>query len=156
MLKSAYLQHKCGLGDSDTSSTVRMLCRQCWAILSNAEKCWEMLSSTEQCWLMLSNLVMEWHVLALCVAIFEPIWWPVTLIIWAAKLTTWAKLWNLTRLWEMTIFWFITRNKCRGNGACSKLGAQITNESLKSGCAKYAIYLIEAQKVDVQMRILAH
>ena len=31
-------------------------------------------------------VVMEWHVLAFCVAIFEPIWWPVTLIIWAAKL----------------------------------------------------------------------
>ena len=44
----------------------------------------------------------------------------------------------------------------RGGGACSKLGAQITNESLKSGCAKSAIYLIEAQKVGAQMRTLAH
>ena len=40
--------------------------------------------------------------------------------------------------------------------ACSKLGAQITYESLKSGGAKYAIYLIEAQKVGAQMRTLAH
>ena len=44
----------------------------------------------------------------------------------------------------------------RGGGTCSKLGAQITNESLKSGCAKSAIYLIEAQKVGAQMRTLAH
>ena len=45
---------------------------------------------------------------------------------------------------------------CRGSGACSKLGAKITNKSLKSGCAKPVIYLIEAKKVGVQMRTLAH
>ena len=44
----------------------------------------------------------------------------------------------------------------RGGGACSKLGAQMTNEFLKSGSAKSAIYLIEAQKVGEQMRTLAH
>ena len=44
----------------------------------------------------------------------------------------------------------------RGGGACSKLGAQMTNEFLKSGSAKSAIYLIEAQKVGAQMRTLAH
>ena len=44
----------------------------------------------------------------------------------------------------------------RGGRACSKLGAQINNESLKSGCAKSAIYYIEAQKVGAQMRTLAH
>ena len=43
-----------------------------------------------------------------------------------------------------------------GGGAFSKLGAQITNESLKSGCAKSAIDLIKAQKVGAQMRTLAH
>ena len=44
----------------------------------------------------------------------------------------------------------------RGGGACSKLGAQITYESLKSVCAQSAINLIEAQKVGAQMRTLAH
>ena len=44
----------------------------------------------------------------------------------------------------------------RGGGACSKLSAQITNESLKNGCAKFAISLIEAQKVGAQMRTLSH
>ena len=47
-------------------------------------------------------------------------------------------------------------SKVRGGGACSKLGAQITSESLKSGCAKSGIYLIETQKVGAQMRTLAH
>ena len=46
--------------------------------------------------------------------------------------------------------------KPRGSGACSKLGAQITYESLKSGCAKSETYLIESQKVGAQMRTLAH
>ena len=44
----------------------------------------------------------------------------------------------------------------RGGGASLKLGAQITNEPLKSGCAKPALQLIEAQKVGAQMRTLAH
>ena len=42
----------------------------------------------------------------------------------------------------------------RGGGACLKLGAQITYDSLKSGCAESVIYLIEARKV--QMHNLAH
>ena len=57
--------------------------------------------------------------------------------------------------------------RTRGGGAYYKVGAQITNEflnvgaqitneSLKSGCAKSSISLIEAQKVDAQMRTLAH
>ena len=41
-------------------------------------------------------------------------------------------------------------------GACSKLGAQITYDSLKSGCAKSAIHLIVAQKVGAQLHTLAH
>ena len=44
----------------------------------------------------------------------------------------------------------------RGGGASLKLGAQITDEPLKSGCAKPAIHLIETQKVGAQMRTLAH
>ena len=51
---------------------------------------------------------------------------------------------------------WLSSTPTRGGGACSKLGAQITNESQKSGCAKSAIYLIEAQIVGAQMRSLAH
>ena len=43
-----------------------------------------------------------------------------------------------------------------GSENCSKLGAQITNESPKSGCAKSAISLTEAQKMGVQMRPFAN
>ena len=39
----------------------------------------------------------------------------------------------------------------RGGGAYSKLGAQITKESLKTGCAKPENYLTEAQKVGAQV-----
>jgi len=55
---------------------------------------------------------------------------------------------------ELCVFgnWMV----CRGGGASLKLGAQISNEPLESGCAKPAIHLIEAQKVGVQMRTLAH
>ena len=47
----------------------------------------------------------------------------------------------------------------RGGGACSKLDVQITYESLKSGCAKSANYLIETQKVGAKytpLRIRLH
>ena len=44
----------------------------------------------------------------------------------------------------------------RRGGGCSKVGAQITNGTQKSWCAKSAIYLIEARKVGAQMRTPAH
>ena len=48
--------------------------------------------------------------------------------------------------------WCFVEQFSRGEGACSKLGAQITNVSLKSGCEKSSINLIEPQEVGEQMR----
>ena len=51
---------------------------------------------------------------------------------------------------------YVQVTKDRGGGGCSKLGAQITYETLKSGWAESAINLIETQKVGAQMRTFAH
>ena len=42
-----------------------------------------------------------------------------------------------------------------GAWGCSKVGVQITYYTLKSGCTKYVIHLIETQRVGAQMRTLA-
>ena len=68
------------------------------------------------------------------------------------NLSTWVNKWETNfGQYECNLTWIP-----RGGGASSKLGAQITNESLKSGCAKSARYLSGAQKVGAQMRTLAH
>ena len=42
--------------------------------------------------------------------------------------------------------------EARGGRGCSKLGVQIFFETLKYLCAKYEIYLIEAQTIGAQMK----